>query len=712
MDRKIFLTSLALFTSVFAAEPLMLVGPLSTMQEDITLNTTLHATPGSHFFTGNITLDQDSLIHTEAGSTLALLGGISGKGDFIKTGGGTAVVLGNYPNSMGGQSIVKQGVLALNKKFGAALRGNIHIEGGSLVVMAPGQIGRGSPVTLLSGSLELQGVHENISVLHLYEGQLHLPKGSRLSVGALQLRGDLVIQGTDASIDGNIDLGGEMRSIVIPQGNIEIGSAISSGGIVKQGEGTLHLSGESTYKGPTDVRNGILLVTGSLGATPLTVHPGAQLQGSGQVASVVNQGTVQPMRLVLKGSFTQTEMGLTHFLIHDSSDYSRLVVKEGGVALSGAALVDFSPSYSIEQTDRLLLIDNTEGPGITGTFDRLTINNTPAGYTAFLDYNLDALFLSVLKDPEIAPPLPSCYISLSPVVFATTDEKLTSLTRKMTSLRNHRHEGVQLYADGIGSAGRVKKCGGTDPFHYSSGGGRIGVDNTFSRGAVGGAVSYEEIRSYSGHPCTSFSLGSVTGDLYGTISPISVPEFFVEGVAGAGYQYYDIHRHTTIAKAKGHSQGYSYNFLLDFGYQARGKEVYFVPSAGLEWLGMKVEGYREHRASTDNLHIHDQISHALRSNVAATLGYRIARNDWQVIPEIRGIWRHDFERQRYSLPFSVESSGTSSHFHLLGAGRNSYLFGAQLMLLGTEFQMHASYDYTWNRRIFTQFFEFGVGWHF
>lgn len=67
--------------------------------------------------------------------------------------------------------------------------------------------------------------------------------------------------------------------------------------IDKYGDGTLTLSGNNTYTGVTDVHEGTLRVTGSLGATDHYVGSGATLSGSGAVGNLVTfqQGsTVSP----------------------------------------------------------------------------------------------------------------------------------------------------------------------------------------------------------------------------------------------------------------------------------------------------------------------------------------------------------------------------------------------------------------------------------
>lgn len=664
-------------------EETILSGEVSSIAKDLQLQAPLHTISGSHFLLGDIELQSGSF-NTEAGSTLALMGKLSGPGNFVKGGQGTLILMGADSPAFEGKTVVNCGLLALHKKQGSALSGEIVINGGTIAVVTPGQIGEKSKISLLGGTLDLQGHPIVLDTLSLKGGNLE--HASEVIVNELELQG--------APIAGHFKV-----------------EKIVSSDIVAV-DGLLHLSGTSSHEEPTHVRSGALLLSGTLEHSPLSIHPGAFLKGSGVAADVHNEGTVQPYHLKVRGSFTQTPEGTIHFQLQDRRTYDQLIIEGGKVTLAGTALVEFLPTYSADISDKLLLIDNANGEGIIGTFDQLLVQNLPVGYNARLDYLAQGVFLLFDSSATSIIGLPGCYLSLPPILFASADERLTSYTRKMTTLRNHKQEGVQLYADGIGSLGHQKKSGNTRSLHYSSGGARVGADWTTSRAILGGAITYESTWSRRHNRCASFDFAGVYGDVYGSISPASVPELFVEADVGGGLQFYDIHRRTSGKTAKGDPKGTSFNFLVDLGYQYRGKAVYFVPSVGVEWMGAHIHHYKEHQSADNNLEINSQSARALRSNVGATLGYRFSHKEWQITPEVRGIWRHDFARQHHHVGFEVASTHAQSHFKLDGAGRELYLIGAQLMFLTTQFQLHASYDYQFSHRLHTNFFETGLGWHF
>ena len=83
---------------------------------------------------------------------------------------------------------------------------------------------------------------------------------------------------------GPVDLGATTRTISV--GNTTyatdaiLSGAISNGGLIKAGAGTLELGGSSTYTGPTTVSAGVLNLTGSISGSSVTVASGTTLNQS------------------------------------------------------------------------------------------------------------------------------------------------------------------------------------------------------------------------------------------------------------------------------------------------------------------------------------------------------------------------------------------------------------------------------------------------
>jgi autotransporter-associated beta strand protein len=150
-----------------------------------------------------------------------------------------------------------------------------------------------------TGSVNLgNGGSTGTYAYNLNGGTLTAPSVSKTSAGAngsFNFNGGtlkaststtLFMQGLSAA---NVQNGG---AIIDTNGyNITIGQALldaGTGGLTKQGTGTLTLSGANTYDGATLVSAGTLFVTGSLESNSVTVGSGATIGGNGTLAGTLN----------------------------------------------------------------------------------------------------------------------------------------------------------------------------------------------------------------------------------------------------------------------------------------------------------------------------------------------------------------------------------------------------------------------------------------
>lgn len=113
------------------------------------------------------------------------------------------------------------------------------------------------------------------------------------------------------------------------------------GGLTKQGVGTLVLTGNNSYSGPTLVNQGRLAVNGSLQST-VTVNDGGVLGGNGRIGALVANpgGVVAPGNSIgtLQVSSDVTfQPGSTYAVEVDATGSDRLV-SDGAVSLGGANL--------------------------------------------------------------------------------------------------------------------------------------------------------------------------------------------------------------------------------------------------------------------------------------------------------------------------------------------------------------------------------------
>jgi autotransporter-associated beta strand protein len=198
--------------------------------------------------TGNVRLQSQWGAANSKGLTLA--GQLTGSGNLTVTRSGGeegSVRLANNSNTY-------NGTITVNNAGGGA---------GILVLEANGA------ATSARLNLASSGAHLNVNTANATIAELSGVSGSQVSARSAG-QTLTVNQSADTTFAGV--LGGT-------------GVAGSNAGLafIKDGGGTLTLSGTSTHTGDTTVSAGTLLVTGALGATTVTVESGAAIGGNGNL---------------------------------------------------------------------------------------------------------------------------------------------------------------------------------------------------------------------------------------------------------------------------------------------------------------------------------------------------------------------------------------------------------------------------------------------
>lgn len=134
-------------------------------------------------------------------------------------------------------------------------------------------------------------------------------------------------------------------------------------GLIKNGSGTLALTGDSTYLGNTAVNAGKLQVTGSI-KSDVDVNRGGTLSGKGTVGSVNNNGTVSTNdgRLTIDGDYTQASTATLQYSLNN-----HLTVK-GEAVLDGALTVGAKDRAVVTKGEHLVLDANS----VVGKFNSTT----------------------------------------------------------------------------------------------------------------------------------------------------------------------------------------------------------------------------------------------------------------------------------------------------------------------------------------------------
>ncbi len=279
----------------------------STVNNAITAGGTLRfqSDAGTLTLAGAVTGGAQNLIVDGVGNTTAS-GAISGTGGLTKGGSGTLTLSGTTANTLSGNSIVNTGVISLAKTAGVnALAGNMTIGDGAggagvdiLRLAAANQISDTAAITVsASGSFDLNGFAETVGSVS------GASSASQIALGA----------GTLTAGDAN---------------PATFAGVISgSGNVVKQGSGTLTLSGANSFSGTATINAGVVNVQNAtaLGSTGATVVSGGALEVQGGI-------TVSGEPLTLNGTGVSSGGALRN--ISGNNSWS------GAVTLGSAARVN------------------------------------------------------------------------------------------------------------------------------------------------------------------------------------------------------------------------------------------------------------------------------------------------------------------------------------------------------------------------------------
>ncbi|WP_313697188.1 autotransporter-associated beta strand repeat-containing protein [Achromobacter sp.] len=249
---------------------------------------TLQSTAARNFvnnvaLTGNLTV--------AGANDIGLGGAIAGSGRVVMNGAGTLTLSG--ANTHGGTTISSGTVVAGAGSLGASVLNNSKLVIGQNVdaTYAGAISGTGSvDVAANAQTLVLSGNNTFTGGLNLLSGTVETRGGQALADSvAVNLGAGTVLRLADSETFGSLAGAGRLdlgagATVQMGQDNASSlfgGALTGAGNVVKNGTGTLTLSGNSTQSGSFDVASGGLNVNGSLASAQVNVGAGASLAGSG-----------------------------------------------------------------------------------------------------------------------------------------------------------------------------------------------------------------------------------------------------------------------------------------------------------------------------------------------------------------------------------------------------------------------------------------------
>jgi len=298
---------------------------------------TLHTT-GDVNSDRDVVLAGDGTFNTDADTTLTNSGDVSGNGGLIKNGEGGLDLTGTVSHS--GGTTVNEGELTLSGQN--TYTGGTTLNGGVLNVSSDGNLGDAA------GGLTFNG------------GTLHTT-GDVNSARDVVLAGDATFNtDTNTTLTNSGDVSGTGGLIKNGEGGLELTGTVSHSGGTTVNEGELTLSGQNTYTGGTTLNGGVLNVSsdGNLGdATGGLTFNGGTLHTTGDVNSD------RDVVLAGDGTFT-TDANTTLTNSGDVSGNGGLIKNgEGGLDLTGT--VSHSGGTTVNEGELTLSGQNTYTGGTT-----------------------------------------------------------------------------------------------------------------------------------------------------------------------------------------------------------------------------------------------------------------------------------------------------------------------------------------------------------
>jgi outer membrane autotransporter protein len=265
---------------------------------------------GANTYTGPTQIDQGATLALKGAGSIAsssfvgfaALGSGVATFDISQTGSGATVGGLFDPTGIGRVSLGSQ---TLTITIGSSFNG----------VIQDGGIGGGSGGSLVIGT----NASQNLGGVNTYSGSTTVQSGGTLSLsgnGSIASSSGLALIGTGATFDisasaGNqtikdlsgvagssIQLGANSLAVGTANATSFAGSIAGSGGLIKQGTGTLTLAGTSSYTGATGINAGRLAAGATnafASASAFTIASGATLDLSGfnqSIGSLAGAGTV------------------------------------------------------------------------------------------------------------------------------------------------------------------------------------------------------------------------------------------------------------------------------------------------------------------------------------------------------------------------------------------------------------------------------------
>ncbi|QQE12597.1 autotransporter-associated beta strand repeat-containing protein [Planctomycetota bacterium] len=362
-------------------------------------------------------------------------GVISGTGGLVKEGSGTLTLSGTNTYSggfninagtviaSGGNAIGDIGTVTLADVSGATLQLNADETIGSLAgggevnllsyTLTVGDVndttfdgvisGTGGLVKQGDGALALSGTNTYSGGTNIEAGTIVVDGGNAIGdTGTVTITDGATLQldadETVGSLAGGGSTGGEVKlqsyTLTVGDANDTTFDGVISGtgGLVKQGDGTLILSNsDNIYTGGTTVNEGILIINGNMASANMNVANGAMLAGVMSLAGNYNNaGTISP------GNSIGTVTVAGNLTLTDTSIYDMEIESTAGAGV-GNDLIDVGGTADVDGTLNIISISGYT-PNGGDTFTILEADGGVSGEFSTILENFGAYDVKAIYD--------------------------------------------------------------------------------------------------------------------------------------------------------------------------------------------------------------------------------------------------------------------------------------------------------------------------
>ena len=455
------------------------------------------------------------------------------------------------------------------------------------------------------------------------------------------------------------------------------------------------------------------------------------LQGTGifqgvdgaQNLPVTNDATVAPGTtssvgtMTINGSYTQTSTGTLILNIDSPESYSHLDISstspspQGTATINGGRLEVNIPDIVFPPGTTFTFLNANNG--VTGSFTDIVVNN-PHFQNASITSTADSFILSFDPMPAVLPTNKLAHFASvifsnlykmnqmieehlfqmnnqiaknvrnnqEPTMYATNAsmEDLIALTptgiseKQQTLIQEIQSPPIPhpltIYFGPIGTLGNYLTKHGQEGFRYWTGGAMLGFNYAFSDFGIGSSLTYEhtheKIKHHGGHSDTD----EMDLFIYGSYVPRSLPQFAVNAIVGAGYQWNSFPRITGFSNdlvAKGFPNGWDFTSTLGVQYTFMNPtfmglplHLQIAPLADVQYSYLSIDGYREHQAGMFDLQYKEQHTKSLKLDLGFLVNYTFVTPTTTIRPQLTLKWRREFLYKHEKMAYKL--ADTDGHY--------------------------------------------------